>query len=47
LQGENFEREIETAETGEFSIKNVPAGKYNLLLNIGETEIVIPEFILE
>jgi hypothetical protein len=41
LQSAGFSRETSISELGEFRIENVPAGNYDLTLQIGETEIVI------
>jgi hypothetical protein len=47
LQSADFTRETSVSEIGEFKIENVPAGNYELILQIGEAEIIISDLTVE
>lgn len=47
LQSSDFTGETSVSEIGEFKIENVPAGNYDLTLQIGEAEIVISDLTVE
>lgn len=47
LQSPDFTREAFISELGEFKLENVPAGNYELILQIGEAEIVISDLKFE
>lgn len=47
LQSADFSCETSVSEHGEFKIENVPAGNYDLTLQIGEKEVVINNLTFE